>query len=243
MRESYKGDEREDRAKRSAFCGFKAVYFVSITVVGYLVMKEASWFPAVMGGSGDAGTAFDDWPYMSHETYPLLKGYMMIQLGYHTFSLFTHMTATSRNDYMEFLLHHIATIVLIMCGYMMNYCPMSSLIMIIHDVVDIWIYIVKALIDTRYTNFAFLFWVVLMFTFAYCRLYVFPFHLIWYSMWFNQKPENIPGFWLMYMLLHILLILHFYWYFLLIKGGYTYLTKGKATDFVKIAKKPEERKD
>jgi ceramide synthetase len=217
----------------------KAMYYTAISALGYIAMKDAEWFPVIMGGSGDAGKAFDHWPYMSHETYPLLKGYMMIQMGYHSFSLLSHMVATKRNDYMEMLLHHIATIVLLMCGYMMNFCPMSSLIMLIHDIADIWIYLVKSLIDTKHTNFAFLFWVILMVVFVYGRLYVFPFYLIWHSMWFNPNPDNIPGFKLMYMLLHILLLLHMYWYFLLIKGGYTYITKGKATDFVKIEEKKE----
>jgi hypothetical protein len=217
MRDSYVGPEREERAKRSAVCAMKGIYFIAITCFGYIVLKDAEWFPVCLGGSGDAALTFEGYPYYNYlEKAPLIRGYMMIQLGYHLFSLLAHITGPQRNDFMEMLLHHVITVVLIMTGYLMNFQPMSSLILFVHDICDIFVYICRAFLDTKYIGIGFMFYIMLMTSFAYFRLYVYPFHLIWHSVWFNTTTYmHIPGFRLMGALVHFLLCLHVYWYVLL----------------------------
>ena len=65
LRDCFEGKDREDRANRSAFCAMKGMYFISMSILGFVVMKDAPWFPRVMGGTGDAANTFDGYPYMN----------------------------------------------------------------------------------------------------------------------------------------------------------------------------------
>lgn len=98
-------------------------------------MGNEKWFPKSLGGHGDVKNAFflvDDPPSVE------LRRYFLIQLGYHFHSL-VYMVALSpiRNDFIEMLLHHVVTIILIGCSFMGNYTPSGALIAITHDIGDV----------------------------------------------------------------------------------------------------------
>ena len=171
----------------------------------------------------------------------------MIALGYHSFSLISHLIGPIRNDWVELILHHSITVSLIFNGYFANLIPISGMISIVHDVADVFVYLARTIIDTIYDKMAFFWYVSLMIVFAYGRLYVYPFYLIYYSMWYNEDhADDIPGFKLMYFFLHALLGLHIYWYYLMVHIGLGYVKKGdvacKDTHKVKEFRK-EKTKD
>ena len=203
--------------------------------------------PSVMGGSGDASKMFEGYPYMNQESYGLARGYLMIALGYHLFSLISHVTGPIRNDFMELILHHTITVTLIFNGYFANLIPISGMISLIHDIADVFVYLARVFVDTIYDKLAFFWYISLMIVFAYGRLFVYPFYLIYHSMWYNEDhADDIPGFKLMYVFLHALLGLHIYWYFLMVNIGLNYVKKGanaaKDTQHIKDFKK-EKTKD
>jgi ceramide synthetase len=147
------------------------------------------------------------------------------------FSLIAHCMAPARHDFMEMLLHHVSTVLLLSGSYLMNYLPVAALILLIHDIADIFVYGARLFLDTKYVSVAFMSYLGLLTAFIYGRLIVFPFWLIWYAVWFNYDYyQEVPGFWLMAVMLHFLLLLHIYWFFLLLGLGYNYVFKGKATD-------------
>lgn len=112
-----------------------ARYFIGITYAGYCTMGHESWFPKSLGGTGDMKKAY----YLFNEPPSAgLKQYFMVQLGYHFHSL-VYMVVLSpiRNDFIEMLLHHVVTIILIGCAFMGNYTPSGALVAITHDIGDI----------------------------------------------------------------------------------------------------------
>ena len=132
---------------------------------------------------------------------------------------------------MEMILHHSVTTWLLFFGYFMNFLAIGGLILLIHDVADVWIWLTRALVDTRFMPMAFIFYLILMIVFVYGRLYVYPFHLLYYAIWHNKENwHDIPGFYLIAVLVHFLLLLHVYWYIILIRLGWQYLTKGVMRD-------------
>ena len=191
---------------------------------------DSEFLPPAMGGTGDASKMFEGYPYQNQETYSLARGYLMIALGYHTFSLISHVTGPIRNDFMELILHHFFTVALIFNGYFANLIPISCMISLIHDNSDVFVYATRVFVDTIYDKVTFFWYCGIMTSFTYARLYVYPFHLLYHAMWYNENPEFIPGFKLMYVFLHCLLGLHVYWYILMIKLGCTYLKKGATAD-------------
>lgn len=113
------------------FCRF----FVAITVVGFVVMRDEPWFPVVLGGKGEVAKSFE-----TLQTPPSrdLKLYFMVQLGYHVHSL-VYMLVLSpiRNDFLEMLLHHVATIILIGGSFLANFTAFGALVVFTHDIGDV----------------------------------------------------------------------------------------------------------
>lgn len=135
-----------------------------------------------------------------------------------------------RKDYLEMLLHHIATVTLITFAYLMNYTAISALILLNIDKCDIFIYGLKAWVDSKYTWVVLVYFFLCLIHFLFDRLYVFPMYLIWHAVWFNDIYQEVPGFWLLATFLHLLLVLHAYWCILLTKMGLRFAMTGKKND-------------
>ena len=131
---------------------------------------------------------------------------------------------------MEMLLHHVMTVFLIGCSYMMNYMNVSLVILFCHDVSDFTGYISKTLVDTNFGKLVFTSYLVLMIAWAYTRLYVFPTQLIFYATYGNDHYDEIHGMGILGAMLHVLAILHVYWYLLLIKIGLKFISTGEQKD-------------
>ena len=168
----------------------------------------------------------------------------MIALGYHLYSLIAHCTGPSRPDFFEYLLHHLITVVLIMCGYFLNFMPISGTISLVHDVADVFVYLARVFVDTIYDKISFVFYLGLMITFAYGRLYIYPFYLIYHTIWYNDATvaNQIPGWTMMAVITHLLWALHIYWYVLLANIGLKYVTGGSAQDIHEKGEKAMRKK-
>ena len=98
----------------------------------------------------------------------------MVQLGYHFHSLILHFINDPRNDFMEMLLHHLVTVFAIGCAYFMNYLEPSAIILLIHDVTDVFVHCSKMLVDTVYQKWSVAAFLVVTVSWFYFRLLVLP---------------------------------------------------------------------
>ncbi|CAI5711092.1 unnamed protein product [Peronospora destructor] len=221
----------EDRIERFANVLFKFTYFSAITGAGYYIMRDEKWFPSVLGGNGsirEAPLAVRDAPTFA------LKYYYFVQLGYHFHSLlFLVFFSPIRNDFIEMLLHHLVTIILIGGSYLANYCAMGSLVTFTHDIGDVTGYAIKSVVDTGNTPLIVVMYFMLLLSWGYTRLYVYPFHLIYNAIF--VVPETNPHLTRIVLLssnilLCMLVVLHIYWYGLFLVMGYTLIRKGRAED-------------
>jgi len=155
----------------------------------------------------------------------------MIQLGYHLFSLLHTIMTPSRRDYLEMLLHHVATATLIIVAYLMNYTPISALILLTLDSCDIFVYALKAWIDSKYSAMVALYFFLTTGAFLFFRLYVYPCYLLYHAVWYNNDYyQEIPGFYLLACFLHLILCLHVYWLCLILKLGLRFARTGKRNE-------------
>uniref|UniRef100_K3X972 TLC domain-containing protein n=1 Tax=Globisporangium ultimum (strain ATCC 200006 / CBS 805.95 / DAOM BR144) TaxID=431595 RepID=K3X972_GLOUD len=221
----------EDRVERFTTVLFKFIYFVGITYAGYYTMGHEEWFPKSLGGSGDMTKAY----YLFNEAPSAgLKTYFLVQLGYHFHSL-VYMVALSpiRNDFIEMLVHHVTTIILIGCAFIANYTPSGATVAFVHDIGDVTGYAIKTIVDTGSTPLTIVMYVVLLVSWAYTRLYVFPTELIYNAVFVLPKlTPDIPLLMLhpVNFMLTMLLGLHIYWYGLFLVMGYNLITKGVKED-------------
>ncbi len=80
-RESETIELRKLRALKSVKCLYKLIYYSSITIYGYIVLKDSIVLVPELGGSGNFYDMFKGWPYL--EFPPIYKYYYLISLGYH----------------------------------------------------------------------------------------------------------------------------------------------------------------
>ena len=219
----HKGREREFKVSKMIDCTFKGSYYIFASVLGYVAAKDSYYLSPLLGGNGCTDLMFTDFPYQRLEELFLVRDYLIIQLGYHLYSFILHVVKKPKNDFIEMLLHHIVTVALVGLAYYMNYMTMSLLVLFCHDFSEVFSYLVRIFVDTKYSNFAVICYVGLLVSWFYMRLVVFPFDLIRVAVYMNPVAHEIYGMGVMGGMLHILLILHAYWFYLFIKMGLRFL--------------------
>jgi len=77
------------------------------------------------------------------------------------------------NDFMETLLHHAIALFLVICSYLANYMPVGALVMVYHDICDIFSSGLRVLGDSDYNSSKIIFFVYITFLLAWMHLRVF----------------------------------------------------------------------
>mmetsp|Transcript_6283 Transcript_6283/g.6169 ORF Transcript_6283/g.6169 Transcript_6283/m.6169 type:complete len:143 (-) Transcript_6283:18-446(-) len=132
---------------------------------------------------------------------------------------------------MEMLLHHSMTVWLVTSAYMMNCVVVSHLVLYTHDLSDLFVCLTRTLMDTRHKYITFVSYIGIMITWAYMRLYIFPFDLMRVGSYYgNPVAHEVYGLGILSAMVHVLLVLHIYWYILLIKMGFKFIKSGDPVD-------------
>jgi TLC domain len=122
-----------------------------------------------------------------------LDNFYVVKLSYHFYELgHTLVLDRTREDFPEYLLHHVMTFALILFSYCNMYIPIGAAIMFVHDFSDLVITIVKMVADNTHKHIEHVAFAVHMVTWIYTRLYVFPFHII-YSLYREVYVERVPA--------------------------------------------------
>jgi hypothetical protein len=226
----YQGGERVDRAEKMAKNVFKATYFAVAAVAAYLLSKDSFYLPSSLGGKGDVEKTFEGLPYYDQSSFVHLREYFMVQLGYHFSALVLLFIGKMRSDFMEMLLHHSITVFLLSLSYLMNYWPISLMILYVHDISDVFVCLTRVFVDTSQAAITFIIYICLLVTWIYTRLFVFPFELIRVSCYQNPWIHEVYGIGILGGMAHILLLLHVYWFYLLVQMGIRFLKTAKPQD-------------
>ncbi|ORX61270.1 LAG1-domain-containing protein, partial [Piromyces finnis] len=227
-------DLRKKKVEKAAIARFRCLWYIIITIVGYYCLKDEEWLPKSLGGTArslkDLNLFWEDLPYQAQNKKVIY--YYMIQFGSAlcTFVL-QFKESRSRNSYGEFLLHDMATLMLLVISFLNNYIRMGAVVLFLHDISDIFSYGCKIFVDTDQTVLTFINYVSLIITWVYTRLYIFPFQVILQCFTNNiwARPELV-GYIIIAICLITLLILHVYWIILLINIGIKFVFNGEFDD-------------
>jgi len=227
----YQALQRQERVDRFRIVFFKFLYFAFSSFIGYRSLKDAEWLPPSLGGNGTTAACWTGYPFGPYSEE--VKLYYIMSLGYHLHSFAFHFFLPHRNDFLEMLLHHLIAIFLVCFSFMCNMVRAGSLVLLVHDLADLPGYAVKSSADTRNTGLTLTLYITLLLVWGYCRLYVFPIDIIWSGM-FESAVSGATGAELprlfMIGMLYILQLLHIFWYYLFIKMGFHFLTRGETQD-------------
>ena len=184
-------------------------------------------------GHGDTIRTFEGHPFL-----PLpnnLRFYYLITLAYHLDSFMLHATSPPKKDFGEMFLHHFVTVCLMVFSYISNYIRVGSLVLFAHDLSEIPANSTKVLVDLKNSTIPLLIsTATLMVTWFYTRCYVFPVEIIYRAIYKGGLAivavEYHFAFWVYMVFLSLLVILHYYWFYLFVKILLHFFSKGEAVD-------------
>jgi len=139
-------EERLEKIEKFANVTFKFVYMIAASYAGISVLFNQPWMPPMLRSSAFSSevpleSVWVGFPRDHDELSPALHVYYMVELGYALHSLLFHMFLTKhRNDFWEMMIHHFAAIVLILFSYLGDCVRVGTLVLIVHDIPDIFVY-------------------------------------------------------------------------------------------------------
>mmetsp|Transcript_29007 Transcript_29007/g.66652 ORF Transcript_29007/g.66652 Transcript_29007/m.66652 type:complete len:324 (+) Transcript_29007:68-1039(+) len=210
---------------------FKCTFYLTSTVLGYLALRQESWMPWPLGGSGSTAHCWTD-GYPAQAMPQPLKLYYLITLGFQLSEVVLLFSETRHPDFLEMLLHHIVTCFMVGFSYLLNYVRIGSLVMLLHGATDIFIYASKTFVDTSFKRLSIVSYVALVLAYAWFRIYVFPVHVM-RSAWLESVAEagtSLHAWGFFNFALWVLLLLHMYWFGLVLKIGMQFQRTGEARD-------------
>ena len=76
-------EERDRRTEKASYSGFKLIYFLAVTIWGYVILHNKQFFPPLLAGSGDFHKCSQNYPYQKPETREGIMWFLVLQLGFH----------------------------------------------------------------------------------------------------------------------------------------------------------------
>lgn len=231
-------DLRQSKAQLLGERVFKVTMSSLLTGLLFVILagEDCDFFDVRLGGKTERPLYFFNHP--CQKLPARLDDFYVFKLGYHCYELL-HTIAQDRrrSDYLEYLLHHFLTFSLILFSYKLNYLPVGAAVMILHDVTDLCVSIFKLMIDVTPMFMQMTSYVLMFVTWVYFRLWFFPSHVILRiveesSPWQGRLPFDLNSVLMLSFFLTLLLGMHIFWFYLMIKGIMKRFSKSTAKDQV-----------
>jgi len=162
-----------------------------------------------------------------------------MELAYHVQSLIFQFLLPKRADFLEMFLHHLLTIFLISFSYLNNYIKIGTLVLLVHDISDIFSYLIKSSMDSQKKYLILTSYLLLLASWGYGRLFLFPFYIIYSTLFESLQyldKAHMNGWGFFNLFLVGLLCLHIYWYSMFLQIGFKFANSGKMQDTIEDGK-------
>ncbi|XP_033761472.1 ceramide synthase 2-like isoform X1 [Pecten maximus] len=211
-----RNQDRPSLMKRFTEAAWRFAFYFSVFIYGVVVLWDKPWF-------ADSTNCWVGYPH--HHIPPSIFWYYMIEIGFYSSLMFSQFIDVKRKDFWEMFTHHVATMLLLCFSWSGNFVRVGTLVLVIHDAVDFWMEAAKMakylkaqrLCDVLFAIFGIVWFVT--------RLVIFPVRVI-YSTYFELPilVGNFPAVYMFNAMLCLLLVLHAYWFSLIVKVTYDVLT-------------------
>ena len=211
--------DRDVKIEKCATQIYKTLTYITLSIIGYVLLKDEDYYPRSLGGHGDIEQMWVDLPYQKQSKNIYL--YYIIALSYHLHSLIDQFKYYGKPSFGDMMLHHIITIGLILFSFFNNYVRIGTLVLYLHDISDICGSLSKITLHSKYDVITIISYCGLLLTWIYFRLFVYPFQVIKSALKQVPYPHHEKNKFLIF-LMASLVVLHVYWFitFLLIFLNY-----------------------
>ncbi|KAJ0989659.1 hypothetical protein J5N97_008015 [Dioscorea zingiberensis] len=182
-----------------------------------------------------------------------LKGAYMYSAGFYTYSIFALIFwETKRADWGVSMSHHVSTAFLIILSYVFRFARVGTVVLLLHDVCDVFLETGKMSKYSGCEPIAVVMFLLFVCAWVIFRLLIFPFWVIRstsYEVVLTLDKENLKSegpiyYYIFNSLLIFLLVLHIYWWFLMLRMLVKQIqSRGHIGDDVRSDSEGEEHED
>ena len=202
---------------------FDMIHYVSSGVLGCIALYRRPYRHCILWAAG-CGEDFRQAPAclltgLEKVYFMLFIAYYLVDIGF----LWTN------PDWVVFFCHHVITVMMISFCLILNVQVVGMCIMVLHDVVDVPMYIGKICIYLGYRNMQQASLVIMAILWAYLRMVNLP--IIIFHGWNNafiEKPFYPALYYFTASLLFVLMCCHVYWFSKIVWGAYMITKIGRA---------------
>ncbi|XP_052803608.1 ceramide synthase 2-like [Mya arenaria] len=198
--------DRVPMIKKFADCCSHFIFYSIAFIYGLVVLWDKTWL-------WETGNFFPGWP--KQHVVPELYYYYQMELGFYWGLIFTLCFDHRRKDFMEMIIHHIATMFLIYFSWQINFVRTGSLVLFVHDAADPWLALSKATDYLKWDSAKTVCFVTFLVVWISTRLVYFPFWVLHATTFGNfregQLEQYFPVYFVCNVLLYTLMVLHLFW--------------------------------
>ncbi|GAM22453.1 hypothetical protein SAMD00019534_056280 [Acytostelium subglobosum LB1] len=210
--------------------GWYSLYYISAFVYGCYLYSQENWtlFPTINLWLG--------WPIQPFNT--LYRTYYLLELAFYLHCTIAIFMETKRKDFYQMLTHHFATFFLVGASYWYRYHRIGLVILWLHNAGDIFLYTAKAInyLQKESKNYVMyvtseLLFVLFVIVFFMMRLVFLPSVLVRTSLFEAfYVSTTYPQFYSTNVCLIVLLFLHMFWFYLILRIIYRKMINGSVED-------------
>ncbi|XP_049645406.1 ceramide synthase 4-like [Suncus etruscus] len=213
---------RTPMSKKFCEASWKFTYYLCCSLSGFSILYHESWLWS---------------PVMCWDNYPnqplkfSLYCWYLLELSFYISLLIMLPFDIKRKDFKEQVVHHFIAIVLIFFSYSCNLLRIGSLVLLLHDLADLVLEVGKMFNYTQYQKVCKVLFFIFALVFFYTRLVLFPTQIL-YTTYYDSIEGSSPffGYYFLNGLLMMLQLLHFFWFYLILRMLCTFTWKGKMKD-------------
>ncbi|XP_044528566.1 ceramide synthase 4-like [Gracilinanus agilis] len=203
-----RNQERPLPSKKFTEACWKFTVYISSFFGGLFILYDEPWF-------WDAEMCWHGFPKQILK--PSIYWWYLLEFGFYISLLFTLPFDVKRKDFVEQVIHHFSAIILIYFSYCANYIRIGTLVIVIHDVSDIFLEAGKVLHYAQRKHACDKIFIIFTMTFFITRLIVFPSKVL-YTTYYSSMVNHEPffGYYFTNALLMTLQALHVFWSYLIL---------------------------
>ncbi|XP_044516063.1 ceramide synthase 3 [Gracilinanus agilis] len=217
-----RNQERPCRLKKFQEACWRFTFYLFLTIAGIGFLYDKPWL-------------YDLWEvWNGYPKQPLLPSqywYYMLEMSFYWSLLFRLGSDVKRKDFLAHVIHHLAALSLMSFSWCTNYIRSGTLVMLVHDVADIWLESAKLFSYAGWKQTCNTLFFIFAAVFFISRLVIFPFWILYCTMivpLYYLKPFFSYIF--LNVQLVILQILHLYWGYYVLKILRKYVMKKEMED-------------
>lgn len=211
--------DRPNLRKKFAEASWRCVFYLFAFTYGFSMLVKAPWL-------WDTSKCWDGYPRQG--VWDTVYYYYMLEGGFYVSLLYSIVGDVKRKDFWEQLIHHAATILLILFSYIANFLRVGTLVMAVHDVSDILLEAAKCFSYAKKEKCADVTFITFAVVFIVSRLLLYP-YLVLYTTLVKALDffGPFPSYYFFNALLLILQGLHIFWASIIVRMALRMWVVGK----------------